>query len=36
MGPIADISLWLWFRVSGAFAVFGMYIALKAFTKAIK
>jgi len=36
MGPIADIPLLLCFVVSGAFAVFGMYMALKAFTKAIK
>lgn len=36
MGSIADIPLWLCFVVSGAFAVFGMYIALQAFTKAIK
>lgn len=36
MGSIADIPLWQCFVVSGAFAVFGMYIALRAFTKAIK
>jgi len=36
MGSIADIPLWLCFVVSGAFAVFGMYIALRAFIKAIK
>ena len=35
MGPIADIPLWLCFMVSGAFAVFGMYIALKSFKKQI-
>ena len=35
MGPVADIPLWLCFMVSGAFAVFGMYIALKSFKKQI-
>jgi len=36
MGPMANIPLWLCFVFSGVFAVFGMYMALKAFTKAIK
>ena len=36
MQPIADIPLWLCFLVSGIFAVFGMYIALRAFKKSIK
>ena len=33
MGPVADISLWLCFLVSGVFAAFGMYIALNSFKK---
>jgi len=36
MGAIADIPLWLCFAISGAFAVVGMYLALRAFTAAIK
>jgi ABC-2 type transport system permease protein len=33
MGPVADIPLWLCFMVSGAFAAFGMFIALNSFKK---
>ena len=36
MGAVANIPLWLCFAVAAGFAVFGMYIALKAFEKAIK
>jgi ABC-2 type transport system permease protein len=36
MGSIANIPLWLCFVVSGAFAAFGMNMALRAFRKAIK
>ena len=36
MGEVANIPLWLCFIVTAGFAVFGMYIALRAFKKAIK
>jgi len=36
MGTVANIPLWLCFVVSASFAIFGMYIALKAFKKAIR
>jgi ABC-2 type transport system permease protein len=36
MAPTATIPLWLCFVVSGAFAVIGMYLALRAFKKSIQ
>ena len=36
MGAVASIPLWLCFAVTAGFAAFGMYLALKAFKKAIK
>ena len=36
MGSLANIPLWICFLVCAGFAVFGMYMALKAFKKAIK
>jgi len=36
MGAVANIPLWLSFVVAAGFAAFGMYIALKAFKRAIK